>query len=109
MVFLFDLALAAELLALGLGIILLVWAYRTEGVAVGVAKIFGFIIAIIAGLAILCTAYHGVKFMSKAYHSGFGMHKCMMMKKCMMDRKEMMNKNPMMENMKEMEKNHPKS
>lgn len=46
MMFLLDLAFAVELITLGFGISMLLWAYRREGVGIVVAKIFGFIITI---------------------------------------------------------------
>ena len=60
MMFLLDLAFSVELLALGLGVVMLVWANRNEGVGVLTAKIFGYIIIISAVSTMICTTYFGL-------------------------------------------------
>ncbi len=44
MMFLLDLAFAAELIALAFGVGFLVWACRNNGSGVGLAKFFGYLI-----------------------------------------------------------------
>ncbi len=65
--FLFDLAFAVELIALGVGVILLVFAYRNEGAGVSLARLFGYIITIAAILSALCTTYYGICYWKQGY------------------------------------------
>jgi hypothetical protein len=67
MMFLLDLAFAVELIALGFGISILLWAYRNEGIGIAAAKLFGYIITIAAASVILCTSYYGVSYWVKGY------------------------------------------
>lgn len=67
MMFLLDLAFAAELIALGVGVGFLVWAYRNEGAGIALAKVFGYIITIAATLGLLCTIYYGTTYWSQGY------------------------------------------
>jgi len=67
MMFLLDLAFAVELIALGFGIVILLWAYRNEGIGIAGAKLFGYIITIAAACTLLCTSYYGVNYWSKGY------------------------------------------
>ncbi|OGT54459.1 MAG: hypothetical protein A3F17_07655 [Gammaproteobacteria bacterium RIFCSPHIGHO2_12_FULL_41_15] len=67
MMFLFNLALAVQLITLGLGVMMLVWAYRTQGVGIAVARVFGYIITIAAAFLLICTVFHGMKY-SKGYY-----------------------------------------
>ena len=53
MMFLFNLALAVQLITLGLGVMMLVWAYRTQGVGIAVARVFGYIITITAAFLLI--------------------------------------------------------
>lgn len=69
MMFLLDLAFTIELIALGFGICILVWAYRNEGVGIVAAKLFGYLITIAALSVLLCTSYYGVSYWSKGYFS----------------------------------------
>ena len=56
----FHISYALELLALGLGIGLLIWAMREKGNGVTLGKIFGYIISIFSILLILCTLWSNV-------------------------------------------------
>lgn len=67
MMFLLDLAFAVELIVLGFGICLLVWAYRNEGAGIVATKVFGYIITIFAILVLLCTSYYGISYWSQGY------------------------------------------
>lgn len=67
MMFLLDLAFAAELIALGIGVALLVFAYRHEGAGVSLARAFGYIITIAAILSALCTTYYGICYWKQGY------------------------------------------
>ena len=67
MVFLFHLAFAMELIALAVGIGLLTWAYRNKGQCIGVARVFGYIITVLAVLVLLCTACCGICYWVKGY------------------------------------------
>ncbi|HAU2406566.1 TPA: hypothetical protein ACF6GT_002197 [Legionella pneumophila] len=50
-----EIAFALELIALGIGIGLLIWSMRNEGLGVKMAKIIGYIISILAFLALIFT------------------------------------------------------
>ena len=67
MMFLLDLAFTMELIALGFGVVMLVWASRNNGAGVACAKIFGYIITIAAASVLLCTSYYGVSYWTKGY------------------------------------------
>lgn len=67
--FLFHIAYALGLIALAVGIIMIAWSLRNEGKGVGLVKIFGYIISIIAIIAMLCTTYYGILYWSKGNFS----------------------------------------
>ncbi len=67
MMFLLDLAFTVELLAFGLGIAFLIWAYRCQGKGAALAKVAGYIITIAAVLALICTTSYGFCYWSKGY------------------------------------------
>jgi hypothetical protein len=67
MVFLLDLAFAAELIALSLGVAHVVWSYRNSGAGVGIARLFGYIIVISAIGGMTCTSYYGVSYWLQGY------------------------------------------
>lgn len=69
MMILFDLTFTVELIAIGLGIVMLIWGYRNEGTGVAVAKLFGYIITIAAACALLCTSYYGLAYWNKGFFS----------------------------------------
>jgi len=77
MVFLFDLAFAVELLALGLGFAFLIYSYRNKGVGVALGKVAGYTITILAALSLLCTTYYGFKYLEAGYFKTPGSHKYM--------------------------------
>lgn len=81
-----GIALALELIALGVGIGLLIWSMRNEGLGIKLAKIMGYIISILAFLALIFT-------ISAAIFSSVNMMKdgCPMCK--MMQEKSMMQNN----------------
>lgn len=83
MMFLLDLAFSIELIALGVGVSLLIWAYRNEGVGIAAAKVFGYIIAIAAVSVLLCTTYYGVSYWAAGYFKT-PMSPMLMMKQQMM-------------------------
>ena len=56
----FHISYALELLALGLGIGLLIWAMREKGNGVTLGKVFGYIISIFSVILILCTFWSNV-------------------------------------------------
>lgn len=89
MMFLLDLAFAIELIALGVGVGFLIWAYRNDGAGVGAAKVFGYIITIAAAFVLLCTSYYGAVYWVKGYFKS-PMTPMLMMKQ------QMMQNNPMM-------------
>ncbi|MCB1215530.1 MAG: hypothetical protein KDK66_08655 [Deltaproteobacteria bacterium] len=67
MVFKADTALAVELLALVAGTALLVWSGK-EGLAYkGFAKVVAYFTIILSFLALLCTAYHSVRYWEDGY------------------------------------------
>lgn len=68
MIFIFYLAFAAELVALGVGFGFLVWAYRREGRGVGLAKVAGFIITITIAVMLLGTLCTGLKYWKTGYY-----------------------------------------
>ena len=65
--FLFHVAQMLEIIAIGVGIILVAWALRNQGVGVLAAKRVGWIIVIVAILGLLCTSYYGIMYWSKGY------------------------------------------
>lgn len=67
--FLLNLTLAIELIALGFGVAFLIWAYRTKGVGSALGKVIGFIISIGIVLLLVCTSFHAVKY-AKGFHKG---------------------------------------
>ncbi len=81
-----NLTFAVELLAFGLGIAFLVWAYRNEGVGVRLSKVVGYIIAIAAVLSIVCTSVHSVRY-GKGYFSSQSTPPHLIMKKQMITQK----------------------
>ena len=89
MMFLLDLAFAMELIALGLGISMLIWAYRNEGAGVALGKVFGYVISILAVLALLCTSYYGTQYWKEGYFKS-PIAPMLMMKQQMMQHKGMM-------------------
>ena len=62
MMFLLDLALVVELIAIGFGVCITIWAYRHEGAGVTAAAAFGYMIAIAATLILFCTTYYGTRY-----------------------------------------------
>ena len=93
--FLLDLAFAAELIALGFGVAMIIWASRTDGVGVAAGKFFGYVIAIAAILVTLCTLYYGTSYWLQGSFT-----------KPMMTQQQMMQKNPMMmQRMQQMQQN----
>ena len=67
MIFLADLAFAAELIALTMSVGLLIWAYRHDGNCIGFAKFFGYVIVILSIIAILCTSYYFMIYWFQGY------------------------------------------
>lgn len=67
MIFLFDLALAMSLIALGFGLIMLIWGRRNSGPGVRTAKFFGAVIALAGLFAVVCSAYHGAVMMARMH------------------------------------------
>lgn len=67
MMFLLDLAFAAELIALGVGVAYIIWSLRNNGAGVKMARVFGYIIAIAAMVGMLCTSYYGISYWWKGY------------------------------------------
>lgn len=68
MMFLFDIAFATELVALGVGIVILIWSYRADkGGARGLGKVFGYFITIVAALTLISTFFHGYKYWNSGY------------------------------------------
>lgn len=94
MMFLLDFAFATVLIALGIGIAFLIWAYRNDGVGITLGKVFGYIITIAAVISLLCTSYYGITYWVEGYfksplapltmqkHQGM-MEQCPIMKECM--------------------------
>lgn len=78
MMFLLDLAFAAELIALAFGVGFLVWACRNNGSGVGLAKFFGYLITLLAIFALLCTSYFGINYWVKGYFKTPAAHMTMM-------------------------------
>lgn len=70
MMFLFDLAFAVEVLALGFGGYFLVWAASHEGAGVALANRMGKIVIVLATLGMLCTLSYGTMYWFKGYFSG---------------------------------------
>lgn len=83
--------IALGLVALFSGIALLIWAMRNEGKGIGLAKIFGYIISILAFLVILFTILSGTfeAFKMKSMMKN-GCPMCNMMQKNNMENKSMM-------------------
>lgn len=67
MMFLLDLAFAAEILALGVGLAFLVWACQNQGAGKRLAKFSGCLITILALTGMLCTSYYGLSYWFKGY------------------------------------------
>lgn len=65
--FLFHVAQMLEIVAIAVGIILVIWGLRNQGIGVSTAKILGWIIVIVAILGLLCTTYYGFVYWSKGY------------------------------------------
>jgi len=68
MMFIFQSAEFLGLIALALGIMLIVWAKRNEGEGIGLAKVFGWLIVILAIFGMLCSAYYSVAYWYKGYY-----------------------------------------
>lgn len=83
MKFLFDLTLSVELIALGVGVAFLIWGYRNEGCTACLGKVTGYIITILAALALIFTSLYGMGYFMKG-HFVSPVPKAMMMKKSMM-------------------------
>lgn len=90
MMFLLDLAFAIELIALGVGVAFLVWAYRSEGAGIALARVFGYIITISAVFVLLCTTYYGTSYWAQGYFKSPMAPMLMMKQKMMRDNPEMM-------------------
>lgn len=69
MMFLFDLAFAVEILALGLGGYFLVWSESLEGRAKALANRFGKIIVVLAVLGMSCSTFYGTMYWLQGYFS----------------------------------------
>lgn len=95
MIFIFLFAFTAALMALGVGIIFIIWSIRREGAGIKPARFFGYFISILAALALLFTAIYGICYWSQGYFKS-PIAPMMMMKKQMWDRKGMMMKDPRM-------------
>jgi len=94
---LYDLTFAVELIALGMGAMMLVWAYRTEGVGIAVAKVFGYIITIAAAVLLLCTGYYATYHWKQGYFKHpVGQHSMMMRRQGMQQNNPMMQRRHMM-------------
>ena len=83
MMFLLDLAFATELLVFGVGIGFLVWASRNDGSGIGLARLGGYLISILAVFALLCTSYYGITYWVKGYFKTPMTHMTMMKPKMM--------------------------
>jgi len=80
MIFMCSMACAFALLALSAGVALLIWGFRNDGVGVALAKVFGFIITIMASLLFLSVSYSCLSNLSRGNYHMMGYHK--MHKKC---------------------------
>lgn len=89
MMFLLDLAFATELIALGVGVGILVWAFRNDGAGVALAKFFGYVITIAAIFVLLCSSFYGVKYWAKGYFKS-PVAPMLIMKNKMMEKHPMM-------------------
>ncbi len=68
-----NLSIAVELIALGVGIAFLVWAYQSSGAGTKLAKVFGYIIAILAVVLMVFTGYCGtMHWMKRGFGYGHG-------------------------------------
>ena len=90
MMFLLDLAFATGLIALGVGVVFLVWAYRNDGAGIALARVFGYIITIAAMFVLLCTTYYGPIYWAQGYFKSPMAPMLMMKQKMMRDNSEMM-------------------
>lgn len=95
MIFIFMFSFTAALIALGLGIIFLVWSFRKEGPGIKLAGFFGYFISILAALALLFTAIYGICYWSQGYFKS-PIAPMMMMKKEMRDYRKGMMQDPRM-------------
>lgn len=67
MMFLFHSAMMIALIAVALGISLIVWSLRHEEQSIALAKVFGWLIMIIAILGTLCSIVYSVKYWYAGY------------------------------------------
>ncbi len=67
MMFMFHSAVMLALIAVALGIGLIVWALRNEGPGTVLAKVFGWLIVVIAILAVLCSTYYSFIYWQSGY------------------------------------------
>lgn len=67
MMFTFHSAMMLALIAIALGVVLIVWSLRNEGQGIALAKVFGWLILIIAILGMLCSTYYSVAYWYKGY------------------------------------------
>ncbi|MHB1947885.1 MAG: hypothetical protein ACYCQI_07220 [Gammaproteobacteria bacterium] len=65
--FLFHVAQMLALVAIAVGIILIAWASRNQGIGVSLTKFFGGLIVVVAILGLLCVSYYGIVYWSKGY------------------------------------------
>jgi hypothetical protein len=65
----FHIAVALNLIALAVSVGLIVWSMRAKGVGVMFAKIFGYIIGILAIISLLCSFYYGMKIWRVTHHA----------------------------------------
>ncbi|HCC3243582.1 TPA: hypothetical protein ACW6D3_002686 [Legionella pneumophila] len=65
--FLFHTAQMLSLIAIALGIILVVWASRNEGFGISLAKVFGWLIVLLAILGMICSGYYATVYWYKGY------------------------------------------
>ena len=95
-----DLAFTAELIAIGVGAAFIIWAYRSEGAGLVLAKIVGYVILILAILTLLCTTYYATNYWAGGYFkTPVGMYQS----------QQMMQKHPMMmQRMQKMRDQHMK-
>lgn len=55
------------LIAMALGVILIIWAMRNEGKGIRYAKVFGWLIIILAIGGTLCSSYYLITYWQKGY------------------------------------------
>lgn len=65
--FMFHAAMMLGLIAIALGVILVVWGSRNEGQGITFAKIFGYLIIIVAILGEICSSYYSIKYWHEGY------------------------------------------